>query len=273
MHNNIMAVGSRDRPPMLVTGRYAQWQSCFIRYVDTKPNGEALKKCILNGPYKFSNIIIPGQRATDKSLEVPERTTPETFSNLSPANKAHYEAEKESIHLILTGIGMTFTQPLMLARQLMICGTIDLDKESYHKLFDILKQYQKEGNEIRAEKIVRNANPLALIADAQPHQETYYQVLKPQKSYPPPTKQSSSTKLHASTRHKGKEIAKPITPPSELASEEDSDLEQAQRDKDMQKNLALIAKYFKKLYKPTNNNLRTSSNSKNRCGHYSQDSE
>ncbi|GJS32422.1 hypothetical protein Tco_0530804 [Tanacetum coccineum] len=36
------------------------------------------------------------------------------------------------------------------------------------------------------------------------------------------------------------------------------------RDKDMQKNLALLAKYFKKLYKPTNNNLRTSSNSKNK---------
>nr|GEV93017.1 hypothetical protein [Tanacetum cinerariifolium] len=32
----------------------------------------------------------------------------------------------------------------------------------------------------------------------------------------------------------------------------------------MQKNLALIAKYFKKIYKPTNNNLKTSSNSKNK---------
>nr|GFA75519.1 hypothetical protein [Tanacetum cinerariifolium] len=57
---------------------------------------------------------------------------------------------------------------------------------------------------------------------------------------------------------------KPITPPFETASEEDSDPEQAQRDKDMQNNLALIAKYFKKIYKPTNNNLRTSSNSKNK---------
>ncbi|GJR44804.1 retrovirus-related pol polyprotein from transposon TNT 1-94 [Tanacetum coccineum] len=54
------------------------------------------------------------------------------------------------------------------------------------------------------------------------------------------------------------------TPPSETASEEDSDPEQAQKDKDMQKNLALIAKYFKKLYKPTNNNLKTSSNTKTR---------
>ncbi|GJS44791.1 retrovirus-related pol polyprotein from transposon TNT 1-94 [Tanacetum coccineum] len=99
-----------------------------------------------------------------------------------------------------------------------------LDEVSYHKLFDILKQYQKEVNELP----------------------------------------SLPTRSHATTRYKGKEIAKPITPPSESAFEEDNDPEQAQKDKDMQKNLALIAKYFKKLYKPTNNNLRTSSNTRNK---------
>nr|GEY02558.1 hypothetical protein [Tanacetum cinerariifolium] len=61
-----------------------------------------------------------------------------------------------------------------------------------------------------------------------------------------------------------KEIAKPITPLFKSAFEEDSDPEQAQRDKDMQKYLALIAKYFKKIYKPTNNNLKTSLNSRNK---------
>ncbi|GJX96155.1 retrovirus-related pol polyprotein from transposon TNT 1-94 [Tanacetum coccineum] len=87
---------------------------------------------------------------------------------------------------------------------------------------------------------------------------------KSHKSYAPTSKASLPTRSHATTRYKGKEIAKPITPPSESASEEDSDPEQAQRDKDMQKNLALIAKYFKKIYKPTNNNLRTSSNTRNK---------
>nr|GEW17063.1 hypothetical protein [Tanacetum cinerariifolium] len=62
----------------------------------------------------------------------------------------------------------------------------------------------------------------------------------------------------------GKEIAKPITPPSESDSEEVINPKQAQRDKDMQKKLALIAKYFKKIYKPINNNLITSLNSKNK---------
>nr|GEY97541.1 hypothetical protein [Tanacetum cinerariifolium] len=78
MHNNIMTTGSRDRPSMLATGRYPQWRSRFLRYLDTRPNGEALRKCIL-------------------SVEKP--------INMTPENKAHFKAEKEAIHLILTGIG------------------------------------------------------------------------------------------------------------------------------------------------------------------------
>nr|GEV15751.1 hypothetical protein [Tanacetum cinerariifolium] len=141
--------------------------------------------------------------------------------------------------------------------------TVNLEKESYHKLFDIVKHYQKEVNEICAEKIAKNTNPLAL-ATAQQYLDTYYQAPKPHRSYAPLAKTSPSTRSHAATRHKGKEIVKPITPSSEPASEEGSDLEQAQRDKEMQKNLALIAKYFKKIYKPTNNNFRTFSNSRNK---------
>ncbi|GJV85632.1 hypothetical protein Tco_1525530 [Tanacetum coccineum] len=47
-------------------------------------------------------------------------------------------------------------------------------------------------------------------------------------------------------------------------SKEDSDPEHAQRDKDMQNSITLISKYFTKIYKPTNNNLKTSSNSRNK---------
>ncbi|GJU98119.1 hypothetical protein Tco_1327390 [Tanacetum coccineum] len=139
-----------------------------------------------------------------------------------------------------------------------------LDEVSYHKFFDILKQYQKEVNELRAERIAKNANPFALVATAQPYQDPYYQTSKSQKSSALTSKASLPTRSHATTRHKGKEIAKPITPPSEFAFEEDSDPEQAKKDKEMQKNLALLAKYFKKLYKPTNNNLKTYSNTRNK---------
>ncbi|GJR08571.1 hypothetical protein Tco_0791223 [Tanacetum coccineum] len=70
MHNNIMAAGSRDRPPMLATGRYAQWRSHFLRYIDTRPNGDALRKCILKGPYTHSTVIILAEPATKNSSAV-----------------------------------------------------------------------------------------------------------------------------------------------------------------------------------------------------------
>nr|GEX62195.1 Gag-Pol polyprotein [Tanacetum cinerariifolium] len=94
-----------------------------------------------------------------------------------------------------------------------------LDKVSYHKLFDILKKYQKEVNEICAERITKNANPLALVAAAQPHQDPYYQASKSHKSYAPTSKALLLTRSHATTKNKGKEIAKPITPPSKYKIE------------------------------------------------------
>nr|GEY70521.1 hypothetical protein [Tanacetum cinerariifolium] len=163
-----MAAGSRDHPPMLATGRYPQWLSRFLRYIDTRLNGDALRKCILSGPYKPTTILVQADAATDDSLAILKHTTPEWSRFVTIVKQQH-----------------------------------KLDEVSYHKLFDILK-------------------------------------------------------------HKGKEIAKPITPLSETASEKDINPEQAQRDKDMQKNLAIIAKYFKKIYKSTNNNLKTSSNSRNK---------
>nr|GFC70691.1 hypothetical protein [Tanacetum cinerariifolium] len=88
--------GSRDRPPMLATGRYPQWRSRFLWYIDTRPNGEALRKCILHGPYKPKTILVQAVDATDDSSAVPEHTTVETPMNMSPENKAHFLARKGS---------------------------------------------------------------------------------------------------------------------------------------------------------------------------------
>nr|GEX74238.1 copia protein [Tanacetum cinerariifolium] len=254
-----------------------------LKQAPRAPNGEALRKCILSGPYKPTTVLVQAVEATDDSSTIPEHTTVKTPMNMTAENKAHFEAEKEAIHLILTGIGDEIystvdacqtTQEIWEAIERLqqewsrfvtiVKQQHKLDEVSCHKLFEILKQYQNEVNELRAERLARNANPLALVATAQANQDPYYQTTRSHKSHAPSSKPSIPTRSHTTTKHKGKEIAKPITPPSETAFEEDSDPEQAQRDKNMQKNLALIAKYFKKIYKPTNNNLRTSSNSKNK---------
>nr|GEZ04913.1 hypothetical protein [Tanacetum cinerariifolium] len=54
----------------------------------------------------------------------------------------------------------------------------ELKTVSYHKLYDILNQHQNEVNEIRAERIARTANPLALVAQQQPDKGIVISELK-----------------------------------------------------------------------------------------------
>ncbi|GKA95905.1 hypothetical protein Tco_0818000 [Tanacetum coccineum] len=263
MHNNIMAAGSKDRPPMLGPGRYSQWRSRFLRYIDTKPNGEGLRKSILSGPYVPSTVLVQAVAATEDDIYSTVDAC-KTTNEMWIAIERLQQGESLNVQDVKTNLFWEFRKFTSRDGETM---------ESYYlrfyKLMNELTrnnlqvttmQYQNEVNDIRAEKIAKSANPLALLAAAQPYSDNYYQAPKPQRS----NATSSSTRPSASTRHKGKEIAKPVTPQSESVSEEDSDPEQAQRDKDMQKNLALLAKYFKRLYKPTNNNLQTSSNSRNK---------
>nr|GEW33697.1 hypothetical protein [Tanacetum cinerariifolium] len=129
----------------------------------------------------------------------------------------------------------------------------ELKTISYHKLYDILEQHQNEVNEIRAERIARVANPLALVAQQQP-------VYNPQ-NHPTHYTQNSSTRSHqAATRNRGKAIVNSPQPiydqePSMVADDDDTS-----KDKEIDKLMALISLSFKKIYKPANNNLRTSSN-------------
>ncbi|GKF85929.1 hypothetical protein Tco_0253756, partial [Tanacetum coccineum] len=60
-------------------GQYAQWRSRFLRYIDTRPNGDALRKCILIGPYTPTIVTTPAVPAIEDSPLVPEQTTVETF--------------------------------------------------------------------------------------------------------------------------------------------------------------------------------------------------
>ncbi|GJY65970.1 hypothetical protein Tco_0468208 [Tanacetum coccineum] len=207
---------------MLATGRYVTMAiSVLYDTLITRPNDDALRKCILKGPYTPTIVTTPAVPATEDSPAVPEQTTVETVTNMTPENKAHFELEKEAISFATMQVNVQFfnkLQPEWSRFVTLVKQQTKLDEVSYHKLFDILKQYQKEVNELRAERMAKNANPLALVATAQTLQDPYYQTSKPHKSYAPTSKASLPTRSHATTRYKGKEIAKPITPPSESAS-------------------------------------------------------
>nr|GEW76238.1 hypothetical protein [Tanacetum cinerariifolium] len=133
-----------------------------------------LKKCIFNGPYVMTRILVVAKPTTEIDPPIPEHTVEETYENTLLENYAYIDAEAEAIHMILSGI-----------------------RDEIYSTVDACK------------------------------------------------------------------IAKEMWTAIERL-QQDNDPEQAERDKYMQKSITLSAKYFTKICKPTSNNLRTSSNLKNK---------
>nr|GEU92277.1 hypothetical protein [Tanacetum cinerariifolium] len=238
LHNAIMEAGSKDRPPMLATGNYVQWKSIIKRYIDTKPNHELIYYYLTNPPYELGRI--------DKEIPISEgspitRTErfQETYKNVSQDIRDQLNAEAEAVQIILTGIDND------------IYSTVDACPNAYKEV------PISEGSHVTrtetAERIARTANPLALVAQQQP-------IYHPQ-NHPTHYTQNSSTKSQqAATRNRGKAI---VNSPQPIYDQEPSMVakdDEMSKDKEIDKLMALISLSFKKIYKPTNNNLRTSSN-------------
>ncbi|GKF29639.1 hypothetical protein Tco_0095981, partial [Tanacetum coccineum] len=170
MHNNIMAAGSKDRPPMLRPGRYSQWRS---------PEGHPA---------------------------VQQHTSIETVLNMTPENKEHFQSEIYStVDACNTANEMWIAIERLQQGELLNVQDVKTNlfwefgkftsrdgesMESYYSRFynnlqvspmqvnvqflqqlqpewsrfviDVLKQFQNEVNDIRSEKLARSANPLAL---------------------------------------------------------------------------------------------------------------
>nr|GFA01117.1 hypothetical protein [Tanacetum cinerariifolium] len=112
---------------------------------------------------------------------------------------------------------------------------------------------KNEVNEIRAKRIAHTANPLALVAQQQP-------VYHPQNHPTNYTHNSLTRSQQAATRNRGIAI---VNSPSPIYDQEPSMVaedDEMSKDKEIDKLMALISLSFKKIYKPTNKNLRTLSN-------------
>nr|GEW28989.1 hypothetical protein [Tanacetum cinerariifolium] len=174
----------------------------------------------------------------------------------------------------------------------------ELKTVSYHKLYDILKQHKNEVNELRAERIALTDNPLALVAQQQPNKSDNSLRINRGVGYDNQRLGNVAGARETVETKKGKGCSlsqgkdaieleahymymaqiQEVSPDAadsgpifdaeplqkidknndndDLANEHD----ETSKDKEIDKLMALISLSFKKIYKPTNNNLRTSSN-------------
>ncbi|GJU17225.1 retrovirus-related pol polyprotein from transposon TNT 1-94 [Tanacetum coccineum] len=277
LHNAIMEAGGKDHPPMLAPGNYVHWKSQIKRYIDTKPNNELIHYCLQNPPYKFkwAKRTIP---VSDGSSETTIEGYMENYKNVSQDIKNQLDDEAKAIQIILTGTdndiystvdacpnACEMWKAIERLKQGESINVQDLETNLYWEFGkftsrdgETLESYysrmeKNEVNEIRAERLARTANPLALVAQQQP-------IYHPQNHPTHYTQNSSTRPQQAATRNRGKTIVNSPQPTYNQEPAMIAEDDEMSKEKEIDKPMALISLSFKKIYKPTNNNLRTSSN-------------
>nr|GEV77236.1 hypothetical protein [Tanacetum cinerariifolium] len=235
---------------MLAPGNYVQWKSRIKRYIDTKPNHELIHYYLKNSPYKYTwaDKVVPVSEGSPKTTT---ETYMENYKNVSQdiRDELNVETEKaiesfkqgESINVQDLETNLYWEFGKFKSRDVLTLSTTRMAK------------HQNEVNKLRAERIARTVNPLALVAQQQP-------IYHPQNHPTHYTQNSSTTSQQAATRNRGKAIVNSLPlvynqEPSMVAEDDEMS-----KDKENDKLMALISLSFKKIYKPTNNNLQTSSN-------------
>ncbi|GJR02987.1 hypothetical protein Tco_0525971 [Tanacetum coccineum] len=224
IHNAIIEAGGKDRPPMLAPGNY-------------------------NPPYKF--------KWTEKTISVAEGSSEtriegfmETYKTIPEDIRKQLDVEAEAVQIILIRTDNDIYSTVN------ACPNACEMWKAIERLKQVLtstttRMEKNEVNKIRAERLEHTANPLALVAQ---HQLVYH----PQSNPTHYTQNSSTYSQQAATKNKGKAIVN-----STYDQEPDMEIEddEMSKGKEIDKLMALIFLSFKKIYKPTNNNLRTSSSS------------
>ncbi|GJU84790.1 hypothetical protein Tco_1292336 [Tanacetum coccineum] len=228
----------------------------------------ALHNTIMKSGGKDHPLIVPADTPATSGIDgIPplREEVMETYVTVSEEIKKKIDGEAEVVQIILTRIDndIYFTidacpnaMEIMVKVVTLVKQSQKLKTVSYYKLYDILKQHQNKVNEIRAERLARTANPLSLVAATQ--QPVYYPQPKPTHYT-----QSSSTRSQVAIINKGKEITKSLPPTYNQEPKVVTDDEASSKEKEIKKLMDLISMSFKKIYKPTNNNLETSSNTRN----------
>ncbi|GJU73624.1 hypothetical protein Tco_1265029 [Tanacetum coccineum] len=235
---DIYAAGFETRPPMLNKENYVPW-SRLLRYAKSRPNGKLIYNSIINGPYVRRMIREPGDQnreveADDQAIQTILRSLPkEIYAAVDSCETA------QEIYRHVT----------------IVHQTKDLHIADYTQLYDFLKYNQNEVDDLRAERLVKTHDPLALMANSnnpfnylvfhpyQPSSSTYMQQPQPNNNYNP--QPSFNQNYMQQSMPNLEDIIDPTTA--------------------MNMALVLMAKAFKLNYStPTNNNHRISSNPRNR---------
>ncbi|GJU63630.1 hypothetical protein Tco_1245465 [Tanacetum coccineum] len=250
LHNAIMEAGGKDRPPMLALGNYNppykfKWTEKTVPVAEAEAV-QIISRGIDNDIYSTVDACLnacemwkaikrlkQGESINVQDLETnlywefgkfTSRDGESLESYYSRFYKMMNELVRNQCDVTNHQVNVQFLlqlQPEWKRFVTLVKQSQELKTVSYHKLYDILKQHQNEVNEIRAER-GRGGG--------------------------------------ATSTNKGKAIVNSFTLTYDQEPTMVTEDDKMTNDKEIDKLMALFSLSFKKIYKPTNNNLITSSN-------------
>nr|GEZ94123.1 hypothetical protein [Tanacetum cinerariifolium] len=99
---DIYAVTSENRPPMLNKDNYVPWSSHIIRYTRSRPNGNMIVDSLENGPYVRRMIATPGE--PNLPILVPKSFHEQTGEELTETDIKRMDKDDQAIQTILLGL-------------------------------------------------------------------------------------------------------------------------------------------------------------------------
>ncbi|GJW26724.1 hypothetical protein Tco_0040535 [Tanacetum coccineum] len=223
---DIYDADSKNCPHMLNKDNYVPWSSHLLRYAKSKPNKKLVVNSILHGLYINDERIkkeAKQMEADDQEIQTilmgSDTRAQEKMAKMFNEWEKFNSTEEESIESYyhhFTKLMNDFSQnkdfPEKIASNLkflnnlqpewkgyviIVHQTKNLYEVDYNQLYDLLKMHQEEVNEVRAERLARTHDPLALMENSQnpynypvfhpdyPSQITYMQHLSPNNNYVP----------------------------------------------------------------------------------------
>nr|GEV35112.1 retrovirus-related Pol polyprotein from transposon TNT 1-94 [Tanacetum cinerariifolium] len=232
LHDAIMEAGGKDRPPMLAP-------------------------------------VVEGSSETTTEVYM------ENYKNVSQDIRNQLDAEAEAVQIILTGIDNDIYSTVdaypnacemwKAMERLKQGESLESYYSRFYKMMNELVRLQCDvtNHQVNVQfllqlqpewqRLARTAYPLELVSQQQP---VYYPQNHP-RHY---TQNSSTRSQQAATRNRGKVIVNSPLPTYDQQPNMLAEDDEMSKENEFDKLMALISLSFKKIYKPTNNNLITSSN-------------
>ncbi|GJV61224.1 reverse transcriptase domain-containing protein [Tanacetum coccineum] len=174
---DIYASGSETRPPMLNKENYVPWSSHLICYAKIRPNGKLIYNSIVNGLYVRRMIPEPGD--ADREVEADDQAIQTILLGLPEDIYAAVDSCENTQEIWLgvqqmmkhSDIGIQEKKAMLFNEWERFTSTNGESIEScyhsyYTQLYDFLKYNQKEIDDLRAERLAKTHEPLALMENS-----------------------------------------------------------------------------------------------------------